>query len=93
MIILCFFDQVDFIAHGPSRNAGREGGCRPCPIPRIYHPQHQIGRGRPLPRPPYTLLLHRIVAVTDASGIRDRDRIAIEIEMDLDHVTGRAGDR
>ena len=57
------------------------------------HPQHQVRLGRPLPRAAHALLLDRIVAVADAGGVEQRHRIAVEIEMHLDHVARRAGDR
>src|SRR5215831_16712834 len=59
----------------------------------VNDPQHQIGFSRACVRTAYALLLHRLDAVANARRIQDGHRIAVELEMDLDHIARGAGER
>ena len=52
-----------------------------------------VGIRRTRPGAAYALLLHRIVGVANARGIDHRHRIAVEIELHLDHIARGASMR
>src|SRR5215813_8099373 len=89
--------QVDLVGQKPDLAVreppvlgdGRDRAC--CRLARIKDPQHQVGHGDGLPRAPHALLLDRVVRWPNARCVTQRHWIARKVEMDLDHVAGRAG--
>ena len=59
----------------------------------VEHEQPDFGRLGACQRPAQPLLLDRIGAVAQPGGVGEHDRVAGEIDRDLDDVAGRAGDR
>src|SRR5689334_8241305 len=60
-------------------------------VGRIEHPQYEVGGCRLSAGAADTLLLDRILGVADASGVEYGHGIAAEVEMEFEHVAGRAG--
>src|SRR6185437_16715563 len=82
--------EIDLVAHEPDRRTPVVSHL--CPI-GVGEPEHKIGLGRAGTRTPHTLLLYGIVGLTNAGGVDDRHRIAVEVELHLDDVAGGAGMR
>ena len=82
--------EIDLVSHNPRpRNAVAIG----YPMLRIDHPQYEVRLFRTRARPAHPLLLDGIIGLANAGGVDHRYRIAVEIELDLDHVAGGAGMR
>src|SRR5262245_14317145 len=96
-IFLGLGKEIDFVNHDPSSRARRtpvwawRRGC--LALGGVDHPQRQVRARGLLARAPYALALDRIVRLADARGVEDRDGVAAEIEMHLEHVARGSGKR
>ncbi len=75
--------QVDLVPDSPYRRSLQLWSFVPL---RIAHPQYEVRFRRPRPRPAYTFLLDGIVGLANSGGVDHGHRIAVEIELHLDHV-------
>ena len=74
----------------PQRLGGLEIGAQR-KIVALGKPQHEIGVVGALQRAPNPLGFDGVAAVADAGGVDEHDRIAAEVEGDLDRIPRRAG--
>src|SRR5262249_23585038 len=73
--------------------AGPVGGDAPAPSAVRGPPHPPVGARPARAAPPHPFPLHRIVALANARSVQQGHRIAVEVEVHLDHVPGRAGVR